>query len=236
MFSVKWHTFKTNLDTIAFCLLNAYLGLGIILRCSGLGLCVKHRVYSKGMVERCLVKGPFGETNRGSCPSNSIYHSLAWRRRGFKINEVLRKGWETGEFGHCLGCPVSGCASHWSNVIRSRGQGGWEILSLMISFLGHRAGRGWISFTLLLSSLFSWSFSGWSVVELQCRVSFRCSDSVTPVYVYVYICIYSLSDSFLLQVITKHWVQVPELYSMSLLDLLMYSSMCIITVLRRNRG
>ena len=74
--------------------------------------------------------------------------------------------------------PQDTCLSSW----REQGQA---------SEISPRAG---IIYKLL--GLFFFFFSYWSIVDLQCCVSFRCDSST---------CIYS-SDSFPLNVITKYWV------------------------------
>ena len=77
----------------------------------------------------------------------------------------------------------------------------------------------------------------WSIVDLQCCVSFRYYSSVVQLYIHIYIFfihththththtqIYIFSDSFPLWVITKHWVEFPMLYSRSLFICFIHSS------------
>jgi len=47
------------------------------------------------------------------------------------------------------------------------------------------------------------------MVDLQCRVRFRCTERWTT-YTYIYF----FSDSFPIQKITEYWVEFPTLYSM----------------------
>lgn len=72
---MKWHKSKTKfyLDNISFYLSSAYLGSGIVLKCSGQDPSVKRTVHTKSVDEGCSVKGQFWETAGGSCPaSNSL--------------------------------------------------------------------------------------------------------------------------------------------------------------------
>ena len=59
------------------------------------------------------------------------------------------------------------------------------------------------------SFLFLFNFY-WSIVDLQCCVSFRCTGKWIS-YTYTYI--YSFLDSFSIQAITEYWVKFPVLYS-----------------------
>ena len=62
----------------------------------------------------------------------------------------------------------------------------------------------------------------WSIVDLQCCVSFRGTAKWFS-YTYTYIC--SFSDSFSIEVITECWVEFPALYSRPLLGIyFIYSS------------
>ena len=53
----------------------------------------------------------------------------------------------------------------------------------------------------------------WSIVDLQCCVSFRCTAKWIS-YTYTYS--HSFLDSFPIQIITETWVEFPVLYSRSL--------------------
>ena len=65
----------------------------------------------------------------------------------------------------------------------------------------------------------------WSLVDLQCCISFRCTAKWIS-YTYTYI--HSFLDSFPIQVITEYWEEFPVLYSRSLLVIyFIYSSVCI---------
>ena len=62
----------------------------------------------------------------------------------------------------------------------------------------------------------------WSIVDLQCCVSFRCTAKWI-IYTYAYI--HSFLDSFPIEAITEYWVEFPVLYSRYLLVIyFIYSS------------
>ena len=64
-----------------------------------------------------------------------------------------------------------------------------------------------------LGVLFSFFNFYWSIVDLQCCVSFRCTAKwVTYTNTYIH----SFLDSFPISVITEYWVEFPVLYSRSL--------------------
>ena len=67
--------------------------------------------------------------------------------------------------------------------------------------------------------------SYWSIVDLQCWVSFRYTAKWIS-YTYTYI--YSFLDHFPIQTITEYWVEFPVLNSRSLLVIcFIYSSACM---------
>ena len=77
-------------------------------------------------------------------------------------------------------------------------------------------------FIILMYFILLKKFFYWSVVDLQCCVSFRCTAKWIS-YTYTYI--HSFLGSFPIYVITEYWVEFPVLYSRSLLVIyFIYSS------------
>ena len=77
----------------------------------------------------------------------------------------------------------------------------------------------------LVIALFCFILFYWSIVDLQCCFSFTCTAKW---FNYIYTYIHSFSDSFLIYVITEHWVEVLVPYSRSLSVIyLIYSSVCV---------
>ena len=91
----------------------------------------------------------------------------------------------------------------------------------------------WLDNYLMKKDLFKPFSKNWSIVNLQCCVSFRCTAKwFSYIYIHTHICIHfqilfhcTFSDSFpFFSIITRYWVEFPVLYSRSSLFIYLYSN------------
>ena len=127
-----------------------------------------------------------------------------------------------------LFCPFS--LNQWTWVWVDSGSWWWTGRPGVLRFMGWQRVRhdwetelNWTEQVVALDSLILCLICK-SRVDLQCCVSFRCATKW-----FSYRNIRSFKNSFLIQVFTEYWVELPVLYGRSLFIYLIYSSLFMFT-------